>query len=241
MNILREVRRINKKSMPARIVVLLVFCVIFVVSTYAWFSTQRDVSFSGLGADLTSWDVSYYVNNDRNEILDQIATFTIEELYPGMPERQDVVHIYNLGESSTNIEYELISVKVFGQEVLNELDINIDSSTNTTTIFSGDTAISDDTQKYPFTVSYTYDKDYLKNPYVDDVTTPQSHATFKFNVDWEYEIAGTDAQNAAKDALDTQFGEKAYAYYKQADSDPSKAIEIQVRITSSMIHPSLET
>ena len=57
MNILREVRRVSKKSMPLRISLLLVFCVIFIVTTYAWFSLQKDINLGGLEADVTSWDV----------------------------------------------------------------------------------------------------------------------------------------------------------------------------------------
>lgn len=230
MNILREVRRTSNKSMPVRLISILVFCVIFIVTTYAWFSSQKDLDLEGLEGYVTSWDVSYYVNEDENEILDQTATFTIDELYPGMDGTEDVVHIYNIGTSSTNIEYELVSVKIFGEEVLPELKANGDfqESGNTTSIFSKD-------ENYPFDVSFTYDRNYLNGKYVDDATTPNAVATFKLNVDWEYD------GNTAKDDVDTQFGKYAYAYYQEEGSDPTKAIEIQVRITSSMIHPSLES
>ena len=95
MNILREFRRVKKRSVATRVKLLLVFSVILIVNTYAWFSADKDVNLKGLEGDVTSWDVAYYVNEDENEILDQTAVFTIDELYPGMPERQDVVHVYN--------------------------------------------------------------------------------------------------------------------------------------------------
>lgn len=231
MNILREVRRVKNKSLATRIILILLFCVILIINTYAWLSTQVDVSVKGFHGDVTSWDVSYYVNANENQILDQTAIFTIEDLYPGMPLREDRVHIYNLGEASTDIEYEIISVKVFGQEVLSQLDIK--KSGNTVSIFSADS-------NYPFNVSYTYDKDYLQHQYIDDTTTPEAHATFKFNVNWAYEGQGAADEKLAKDILDTQFGKQAYAYYKDSANDPSKAIEIQIKIRSNMIHPSLE-
>ena len=236
MNILREVRRINKKSMPARIVVLLMFCVIFLTSTYAWFRSDKDIELGGLKGEVTSWDVAYYINEDENQFMDEVATFTIEQLYPGMPEREDVVHIYNLGTSSTNIKYELISIKVFGQEVLNTLKTSGELKTTgtTTELFSKDTA-------YPFNISYTYDKTKLVGKYEDDTVTPNSVATFKFNVDWAYEGQGTAEQKEAKDILDTRFGKQAYAYYSDSANDPTKAIEVQVKITSTMIHPNDET
>lgn len=239
MNLLREIRRVKKRSVPARIMLLLSFSVIFIITTYAWFSTQKDVNIGGLKGYTTAWDVSYYINEDENRILDEIATFTIDEFYPGMPDRTDVVHIYNLGTASTNIKYELISVKVFGQEVLDTLkttgEIQTDTTTNTTNLFSKDTA-------YPFKISYTYDKDYLNGQYINVETTPNAKATFQLHVNWDYDVEnGNDSQNAAKDVLDTKFGKDAYEFYQDAANDPTKAVEIKVKITSSMIHPSLET
>ena len=240
MNILREVRRVKQKSMPVRIISILLFSVILIVTTFAWFSSQKDVRLGGLTGDVTSWDVSYYVRNE--ERLDQTATFTINQLYPGMDLYKDYVHIYNIGESSTNIEYELISVKVFGETLYekgsatNELTIEVDEDTNTTHIFTGDTT-------YPFEISYTYDKDYLNGKYDLDTQTPTSaHAILELNAIWAYgEEGSVDGEISEKDALDTQFGKDAYEYYQNAANDPSKAIEIQVKITSNFIHPSLES
>lgn len=233
MNILREVRRATNKSMPVRLILLVTFCTIFIITTYAWFSTQKDVRLGSLESDLTPWDVNYYV--DENQVFDKVVTFTINELYPGMPDREDVVNIYNIAETSSSLKYELTSVKVFGQEVLDELNIGVQG--NTTTIFSADT-------NYPFKISYTYDKDYMTGAYNFDnpeESSEQSHATFKFNVDWTYEGTGTEEENLAKDVLDTKFGKDAYQYYKNEANDPSKAIEVKVRITSKMIHPKTET
>lgn len=244
MNILREYRRVKKKSMATRIRLLLTFAVIFIVNTYAWFSVNEGVKMGGLQGDVTPWYVAYYVNEDKNETVNQVETFTIEELYPGMPDSEDVVHIYNIGSTSTSINYELVSVKVFGQEVLGELieqnKIEIIEGENevTTKIFSGDTEISEDKQNYPFNISYTYDKTYLKGEYREG--NEEAHATFRFNISWLYEIEG-DEHMTAKDLLDTQFGKEAYKYYQDEANDPTKAIEVQVKITSNMIHPSLES
>lgn len=226
MNILREIRRVNKKSMPIRIILLLAFSVIFIVNTYAWFSMQNNVTFGGIEADLTAWDVKYYI--DGKEVFEEEATFTIDELYPGMPEREDVVNIYNMGEFNANVTYELISVKVFGQEVLPQLRTNGEIKTEgyTTHLFSKDTT-------YPFDISYTYNRERLEGSYVDDATTPGAAAKFTFNVDWPYEGNGNETENLAKDILDTKFGKDAYEYYKNEENDPLKAIEVTVKITST--------
>jgi len=204
MNILREVRRVKQKSMPVRIILLLTFCVIFIVTTYAWFSSQKDVSV-GLEGDVTPWDVAYYIKADEDDetfVFDETVTFTVDEFYPGMPNRVDTVNIYNLGSTSTAINYELVSVKLFGEEILtrdaqgkqhlnvykkNENGENVVDRTvavttvgNTTTIFSGDTA-------YPFEISYTYDKRKLTGEYVEGAENSENaHATFQYNMNWDY-------------------------------------------------------
>ena len=234
MNILREIRRIKKRSVPARILLITIFSVILIINTYAWFNANEPVNMSGLEANITPWDVRYYV--DDKEMLDESVTFTIDELYPGMPDREDIVRIYNMSTTSTSINYELTSVKVFGQEVLDQLKENnmIQTDGNTVHIFADDT-------EYPFDISFTYDRTRLDGEYEDDTTTPNAGATFKFLASWEYQGNGTEDENLAKDILDTKFGKGAYEYYQDEANDPSKAIEITVKITSSMIHPNADT
>lgn len=230
MNILREVRRINKKSVPVRITLLLVFSVILIVNTYAWFQINQEMKLGGLEADVTPWDVSYYVNNDENEILDQTAIFTIDELYPGMPEKEDVVHIYNLGETSTSIKCEVMSIKLFGEEIIDQVKAENEIVTEGMT-----TSILADKTKYPFNITYTADRLRLDGVYVDNTTTPNANATIKFNANWTYEEGNNDAEKQTKDMLDTEFGKNAYEFYQNSDNDSKKAIEIMVRITSSML------
>ncbi len=231
MNILREIRRVRKRSMASRIRLILIFSVILIVNTYAWFNINEDVKLKGLEADVTPWDVTYYV--DGKEILDQDVTFTIDELYPGMPNREDTVHIYNLTTTSSNINYELASVKVYGQEILEQLKNNggIKAEGNTVNVFTDDTT-------YPFKVSYTYDKTRIDGEYVDDEKTPEAGAKLKLNVSWTYQGNGTDDENLARDILDTKFGKEAYKYYQNENNDPAKAIEIVVKITSSTLRES---
>lgn len=197
------------------------------------YGIDKKVKLSNLEGDVTSWDVAYYINEDENEILDETAVFVIDELYPGMPEREDVVHVYNLGTTSTSIKYELLSVKVFGEEILDDLKANggIQTEGNTTSLFTDDT-------QYPFNISYTYDKTRLDGKYVDDDTTPNAAATFKFNVNWVYQVTGTDEEKETQDTLDTKFGKDAYSFYQNSENDSQKAVEIYVKITSSIIRES---
>ena len=78
MNILREVRRVRNKSMPVRIMLLLAFCVIFVVTTYAWFSTQRDVDITGMKLNVEVAE-SLQISLDGEILLNKDGYF--KELY----------------------------------------------------------------------------------------------------------------------------------------------------------------
>ena len=75
----------------------------------------------------------------------------------------------------------------------------------------------------------------MDGKYVDDESTPNAGATFKFNASWIYEGTGTSEENEAKDILDTKFGKDAYSYYQNDENDSTKAIEITVKITSEII------
>ena len=60
------------------------------------------------------------------------------------------------------------------------------------------------------------------------------------NVSEKNSFENQQNESEDKDVLDTQFAKEAYTYYQQEGSNDLKAIEIKVKITSSMIHPSLE-
>ena len=147
-----------------------------------------------------------------------------------MPEKEDVVHIYNLGETSTSIKCEVISIKLFGEEIVDQVKAENGIVTEGMT-----TSILADKTKYPFNITYTADRLRLDGVYVDNTTTPNAAATIKFNANWTYEEGNNDAEKQAKDMLDTEFGKNAYEFYQNSDNDSKKAIEIMVRITSSML------
>lgn len=241
MNILRELRRTSKKSIETRIRLILLFSVLLIINTYAWWYMNKEVDLGGLEADVRTLDASTtYVINEENA-LDATTNFAVDEVYPGMPDYEDYVHIYNLGESSTKITLEIESIKIFGQDILGELEDNgeIQKNGNTVTLFVNDT-------KYPFCISYSYDKDVLEEKYeygklTDGVfedlkndegkygyeTDNSSVATISFNINWEYD--------GGSDELDTEMGKKAYEYYKNAKDNGDKAIEITMKIISEAL------
>ena len=230
MNILREVRKSAQKSIEVRIKLILMFSVILIVNTYAWFNIDKELKIKGIENKTIPWDVAYFVNGQ--EIFDEYVTFTIDELYPGMKEWEQTVNVHNLSVTSSSIGYEVTSVKIFGQDVLEQLKTDgvIQTQENITNIFGDDSL-------YPFDITYTCDKNFITGEYVDDTTTPESNATFKINASWPYETGSTTEEIITGDATDTQFGKEAYKYYKDGNS-PNSAIEITIKITTKMFEVS---
>lgn len=239
MNILRELRRTSKKSMATRIRLILLFSVLLIINTYAWWYVNKEVDLGGLEADVKTWDVAYVVNEQN--VLDETVNFAIDDVYPGMPDYEDYVHIYNLGDKNTQIIIEIESIKIFGQDILEELENNeeIQKDGNTVTLFVNDT-------KYPFCISYSYNTDVLEDKYeygkltdgvFEDLKNEDGKygyevndpavATISFNINWEYE--------AGADELDTEMGKKAYEYYNNATENGNKAIEVTMKITSKLL------
>lgn len=236
MNILRELRKTGKRSIAVRVKLVLMFSIVLITNTYAWWNINKKVNLGNLEAEVESWDVAYVVND--KEVLDETVSFTVNEVYPGMPDYEDYVHIYNMGSGDTKIEFEIEAIKIFGQDVLEELKQNneIKEEGNDVTLFVNDTS-------YPFCIKYTFDKNTLEGEYENGEykngefidkkdnngkygyeTNNKSVATLSFNINWEYD--------AGKDDLDTQMGKKAYEYYKNAEDNDGKAIEVNVKITS---------
>ena len=118
--------------------------------------------------------------------------------------------IKNASNTPTDITYTLISVRLFGQEILDELESNgnITEAGFTKNIFA--------TEEYPFNASFTYDKDRITGKFVDEETTPESFAKMSVFASWDYEREGATKNLVENDELDTYFGEEAYEYYKNS-------------------------
>lgn len=217
MNVFRELRKINSRNVIIKTRLICIFSFMLIVSSYAWFLTIREVEISGIEGKVVGWDVEYYI--DENMVENEY-TFTTQDFYPGMENISETVKIYNTGETASNIDFEIVSVKMFGEEIYQQLltDNEITKTANQIKLF-------DNAEKYPFNISYTLDKTYLPDQYIDETST-NAIATMNLNISWEYD--GT----TQKDILDTEFGSKAYNYYK-LNPDATEVLEIKMKITAS--------
>ena len=110
MNILREIRKLKKKSLRTRIWIILILLIMLVSSIYAWSVMKVSASINGLEGVVNSWDIEFYV--DDEQILEDSIIFTVDEFYPGMSDNKQIVSVHNLGSTRpANVKLELISVK----------------------------------------------------------------------------------------------------------------------------------
>lgn len=228
MNVLRELRKFRTKTALAKIRILILLAVMLIVSTYAWFYVDKDVGISNIRGVVTEWDVEYSI--DDVVITTEEIVIACDEFYPGMPEFTKKVKTSNKTETGADIKYELKSVKLFGEEKLDELKSNgnVTEAGTTTNVFS--------TEEYPFNAGFYYDTDVIGG--VDPITgqeTPNSHAELTVFANWSYERESATKDKDTNDALDTKYGKDAYDFYIDNEgADPEVyPLEIIIEITSA--------
>lgn len=223
MNCLRELRKFKKKSVIAKIRILILLAAMLIGSSYAWFVSKTSNRITGIRQKVVTWDVEYSV--DDEEIQEKYVTVEIDEFFPGMEELEKKIVVRNLSETKSFVTYQIVSIKLFGEEILEELEAsgNITAAGTTQNLFS----VKKD---YPFNAGYYYDKDSLDGLYVDDISTPDAYATCTFFVNWDYERTGDGMSIEENDILDTKFGKKAYDYYQKGNDS---ALEISMKIATA--------
>ena len=138
MNVLRELRKVKKRSLPVRIILIIFFGSFLIMNTFAWYSVSRRIEPKGLGATVVPWDVEYYLN-DSNVPLHESVTFTVNEIYPGMPEFEDYIYIRNTAVKSSKLEFKVKTITLLGEliyssELIPEFTNQVVPNTVTTVI-----------------------------------------------------------------------------------------------------------
>lgn len=224
MNVLREMRKFKSKSVIAKIRILILLFVMLIGSTYAWFYTKKEINISSIRGKVTEWDLEYSAEGEI--IKQQEYVMAVDHFYPGSYTKEDsfekVISIQNMTVSESIIGYNIVSVRLFGEEILGSLRTEGDykRENNRIDLFS--------TEKYPFEVGITYDKTKIQGIYEDDEKTPESVAKCTFFAIWDYERIGTTMNIVDNNKLDTSIGERAYAFYQNNPNKP--ALEVIVKI-----------
>ena len=222
----RKVRKrreeILKSDLKIKTVIILVMTLL--VNTYAWFIYVDTVS-TKLQMHIKGWNFNMTNVDPDNEFL-----FQVEEVYPGMDPSSKTMTAQNLGETHSTVRCEFEQIRVFD-------DVYRVGQTYTKPDGSTAEYTSDDLfdllNSYPFKTTIYFDTtQYIGVPIQMDPSegTNISEMDIKFEVTWDYEIAGDDAAVAAQDAIDTEWGEKAYEFKKTNTSD--YCVEVKLRVVA---------
>lgn len=250
MKILRILRR--KKIKLSFIFLLLVF---FIVNTYAWMNTDKNIQMGNMVLNVDSWSVAFIIENE--EIKTEEYTFEIPEFYPGITTTTPIekkIDVYNTGESNSFLKYEITEIYLYGEQIKIEERVQDDGTVllvpetisdetingdgrQTANLFGNSNANVFDDQntdytfslRYPtpFTISYTYDKTHISGR--DQVETSTSWMTI--NLAWY-----NDENNNEED---TRLGNMVYEFKNKKDAEGNlinegePALRIVTKVTAT--------
>lgn len=194
-NKLKRILLVIKKRVKLRMILIL--AIMISANTFAWFIYANKVE-GGINAKVKAWNVQFEA--DEGELV-QYVNFNIDSIYPGMETYTKSLTVTNLGESSADLSYEIVSANILGNYIEADKDGTI----------TPELLLHSLRNDYPFKINPLFNKGMLK---------PNESATFTLEVSWPYE--------SGNDELDTEWGSKAYEYNKNHPTLPSMAIEMKV-------------
>ena len=185
-----------------RIRYFLIFAILLLsVNAYAWFVYVTRVD-STITAKVRSWNVMFQVHD--NHIASEV-TFTVGDIYPGMPDYNDYASIVNTGATGGEAYFTIKSVQIF-------------DNTYTNTNYSQGELIDILTAGYPFVIDISL---------TNNVVAPGHTEYFNIDITWPYE--------SGDDALDTYWGNYAYTFLNNHPTSSCISVTAEVRVDQSTI------
>ena len=207
----------RKKKVYLKInIVSILFAVVSLISvTLAWFA------YSGLAAARTEVDVkAWYIEFEKNnQSVSNNIVISLDDIYPGMEPKTEVINIKNLGDTEAKLKYKISRARI--------LDSNADyyeMNNNTTSDYIEDVI----SHNYPFHIDIALDKLYID---------AKEQAVFKVNVTWPLD--------SGNDALDSLWGRKAYQYDQAQEEleteEKAPSIEVTINVTAEQAIDDLDS
>jgi len=199
----------RKKSLLSYINIktLLILVLTLIINTYAWFLYVSTVS-TEVDVHIKSWDFDIQDNAGSTDMEFRAV------IYPGMQEVSQEVTSRNNGEASAKLSIDFKSLKVLDEEyVVGETD---DHGVEITSNY-----IYNKLQEYPFKIEIKVD-DVAYNPSTNYILNTSDSKTVKVTLNWPYETGSSDTEIESNDAIDTEWGNRAYEFYQ---TDTSNIIE----------------
>lgn len=202
---MNKIIKIMKKIKIRNILVLIV---LLAFNAYAWFIYTTKVNMD-LSAHVSSWDVEFV--SKEGGITSEV-TVSVERVYPGMETFERTIQVNNRGDMEATLSYTVMSAKIMDEYY--EIGQTLPEETEELTSDDIESILNNN---YPFTITIEKDESSL--------SAENGVGYFKISVAWDYE--------SGDDALDTEWGQKAYNYYSENPGEESIEIELLLKATQS--------
>ena len=222
----KKKQKIVKNEIKIRTVLFLL--VTLIANTYAWFIFNTTVS-SKLDVHIKSWQFELEAGENTEDFV-----FRVEEIYPGMPEAVSSIEANNKGETDAKLTCSITHVQILDEEYYGAPERDEDRVPGRTYYTSAE-LIDKLLNDYPFTIEIYIDDELYDG--VEEIIIPASSEkiNIEYKLNWPYET-GTGAEIDANDAIDTEWGEKAYDFYHDpANEGNNYCIEIELTIKAAQV------
>ena len=199
------VKVIKKRFKPVHI---LFIALLLTSNSFAWFIYMNKID-SDINVRVKAWNVSFRFDN---ETMTDYINFSVDEIYPGMDDFEQVLSVTNDGDVAAKLSYEIISINIFGKDY-SVLEDNITSSDLNDVL----------TNRYPFKISITSDS--------ETIASNGGMANFIVRVVWPYE--SYDDYGNINDEVDTYLGNQAYQF--SLDNEDVPCVLLKVKLTATQI------
>lgn len=179
--------RIKKLKRRVRLRTILFLALAISCNSFAWFVYNSKVS-NSIVTHIKAWKVVF--ENEDNQLTEEVK-FTIDQIYPGMDNYTDSISIANKGEADATLHYEIVSVRILNNVIIQDNNHTSESLIN---------SLAND---YPFKINFLID-----NPII---AAGGGESTFKVNVNWAYD--------SGNDSADTYWGNESYKFIKENENN----------------------
>jgi len=133
------------------------------------------------------------------------VVIAVDRIYPGMETTEKNITVKNKGEIKAELDYNIMSLKILDEYYKVGENITVEELMNKINT------------EYPFKINVTKDDTLLREG--------TGEGSFCITVEWPFE--------SGDDALDTEWGNKAYDYY--STNSGSKSIQIEITLIAQQI------
>lgn len=196
-------KRKYKSYLKFNLVTLVLVAISFISITFAWFAYSAIANVKTV-VDVKAWYVELTKGEDTKPLYNNVP-ISLDNIYPGMETKTEIVNIKNYGDSDAELSYSIKSARILGDNADNYVvdDINV-TSNYVEDILS---------HEYPFHININVSKKYI--------ISKTGTATFEISISWPLD--------SGDNSSDSSWGMKAYEFERD---ETIPAIEIMINLSA---------